>query len=73
LTDGYERYAAQLAVEQFHMRPSFDEHVALRGGFAHATLDENIRVLEAHIGRPRDSCAKGAEGIAAADSPKHAG
>jgi hypothetical protein len=73
LTDGYDRYAAQLAVKQVHMRLSFDEQVTLRGDFAHATLDENFRILEANIGRTRDSSAKGVEVIEAADSPKHTG
>ncbi len=80
LEDSYGRYAGKisalrthLAVKPMHTQLSFDEHVALRDVLTEGTHDEIVRILEAHIGRTRETYAESVEDIALADSLKHAG
>ncbi len=80
LEDSYSRYVGKIAALRTHLstRPlhtqlSLKEHVAFRDIFRDG-IDEDIAVvLEAHIGRTRDSYAASVEDIAAADAVKNTG
>ena len=75
-----DRYAGKiaalrthLAVKPMHTQLSFEEHKALRDVFADGTTEEVSRILEAHIGRTRETYSESVEDIAAADAIKDAG
>ncbi len=80
LTDSYERYSGKiaalrthLAVKPMHTQLSFEEHIALRDVFVDGTQAQIIKILQAHIGRTRETYAESVEDIAAADAVKDVG
>ncbi|MDJ1007566.1 MAG: GntR family transcriptional regulator [Paracoccaceae bacterium] len=80
LKDSYGRYAGKiaalrthLAVKPMHTQLSFEEHIALRDVFAEGSRAEIYAILEAHIGRTRETYSESVEDIAAADAIKDAG
>lgn len=75
LRDSYERYSGKiaalrthLAVKPMHTQLSYEEHVALRDVLAGGSRAEIAGILEAHIGRTRESYSEEVEDIAAADA-----
>lgn len=80
LRDSYARYAGKiaalrthLAVKPMHTRLSMQEHAALVDIFRAGTDEEIHKVLDAHIGRTRESYSESVDDIAAADAMKSAG
>ena len=78
--DSYDRYAGKIAalrthlsVKPMHTKLSFEEHQAMRDVLASGADDEIGAILEAHIGRTRETYAETVEDIAAADALKSAG
>lgn len=80
LKDSYDRYSGKiaalrthLAVKPMHTQLSFEEHQALRDVFAEGTWEEIKEILQAHIGRTKETYSESVEDIAAADAVKAAG
>ncbi|SMX47817.1 GntR family transcriptional regulator [Maliponia aquimaris] len=80
LKDSYDRYVGKIAalrthlsVKPMHTKLSFEEHKALRDVLADGSDAQIAAILEAHIGRTRESYAETVEDIAAADAVKSAG
>jgi len=79
LKESYDRYVGKiaalrthLAVKPMHTKLSLQEHVAFRDIFRGGSNAKIEAVLEAHIGRTRDTYAASVEDIAAADAIKNA-
>jgi DNA-binding GntR family transcriptional regulator len=80
LRDSYERYAGKiaalrthLAVKPMHTQLSFEEHKTLRDVLAKGSPNEIHTILEAHIGRTRETYSESVDDIAAVDAIKSAG
>ena len=80
LSESYERYVGKiaalrthLAIKPRHTELSLQEHIALRDILRCGTDAEIEVLLNAHIGRTRESYAETVEDIAAADALKSAG
>ena len=80
LKDSYDRYVGKIAALRTHLstKPmhttlSLQEHEAFRDLFRSGNDAQIPAVLEAHIGRTRDTYAASVEDIAAADALKSTG
>lgn len=80
LKDSYDRYVGKIAAlrthlsaKPLHTQLSLKEHISFRELFRSGSVAEIAKVLEAHIGRTRDTYAASIEDIAAADEIRSAG